>query len=44
MEPEILQGEPYNYKCYLFSIGETLYFLAFNKNPFPGNTEVAKIH
>lgn len=35
MAPEILKGEPYNYKCDLFSIGATLYTLVFKENPFP---------
>ena len=44
MAPEILKEEPYNSKCDLFSIGATLYFLAFKEVPFPGESSTTKIY
>ena len=37
--PEILNGEKYNYKCNLWSIGVIIYRLKFIKSPFNGQTE-----
>ena len=39
MAPEIINGEEYNYKCDLWSIGIIIYRLKFDKFPFSGQTE-----
>jgi len=42
MAPEILklkEGEEYNYKCDLWSIGIIIYRLLYLKSPFPGEVE-----
>ena len=39
MAPEILNGELYNYKCDLYSLGICLYVLIFKDFPFKGGTE-----
>ena len=39
MAPEILNGEKYNYKCDLWSLGIIIYKLYFGKSPFLGETE-----
>jgi serine/threonine protein kinase len=41
MAPEILNGEKYNYKCDLWSLGIIIYKLYFGKSPFPGESEEA---
>ena len=43
MAPEILNGEEYNYKCDLWSIGIIIYILKFGKSPFSGIIENALI-
>ena len=46
MAPEILklkEGEEYNYKCDLWSIGIIIYRLLYLKSPFPGEEEEAII-
>jgi serine/threonine protein kinase len=37
--PEIINGESYNYKIDLYSLGVILYYLIFNEYPYYGNTE-----
>ena len=39
--PEILEGEKYNYKCDLWSLGLIIYMLYFKENPFNGCTQQA---
>jgi len=41
MAPEILNGEPHNYKCDLWSIGIIIYKLFFGKPSYSGVTEMA---
>jgi serine/threonine protein kinase len=41
MASEILNGEKYNYKCDLWSLGIIIYKLYFGKSPFPGESEEA---
>jgi len=41
MAPEILNGQPHNYKCDLWSIGIIIYKLFFGKPPYSGVTEMA---
>ena len=41
MSPEILNGEEYNYKCDLWSIGIIIYRLIFGNTPYKGKTENA---
>ena len=35
MAPEILNGESYDLKCDLWSLGVILYFLYFREHPYP---------
>ena len=35
--PEILNGEPYNYKVDIWSVGVLLYVLVYKKFPFDDN-------
>ena len=44
MAPEILNGENYNEKCDLWSIGIMIYMLFFHKYPYNGNTERAVLN
>ena len=41
MAPEVLNGEEYNYKCDLWSLGIIIYLLVFGKYPYNGDTEIA---
>ena len=41
MAPEVLNGEKYNYKCDLWSLGIIIYLLFFGKYPYKGDTEIA---
>ena len=41
MAPEILNGEKYNFKCDLWSLGVIIYRLYFYKFPFSGDTDTA---
>jgi len=38
MAPEMLKEEKYNYKCDLYSLGVTLYYLYFKTFPYSGHT------
>ena len=38
--PEIINGESYNYKIDLYSLGVTLYYLIFDEYPYNGKNEV----
>ena len=40
MAPEIIKGDKYNYKCYLYSIGVDLYYSVFREFPYSGWTEM----
>jgi len=44
MAPEILEGEKYNFKCDLWSIGIIIYILIFGKSPYSGKNEIALLN
>ena len=44
MAPEVLEGEKYDNKCDLWSIGIIIYQLYFKEVPYNGNTEVALLN
>ena len=44
MAPELLNGQKFNSKCDLWSLGIILYRLFFYKPPFVGDTEIALIN
>ena len=41
MAPEVLNGEKYNYKCDLWSLGIIIYLLVFGNYPYNGETNIA---
>jgi len=41
MAPEVLEGEKYNYKCDLWSLGVIIYILYFKSYPYMGMNELA---
>ena len=41
MAPEILNGEKYNSKCDIWSLGIIIYQLYFKEYPFKGDNEIA---
>ena len=43
MAPEVLNGEEYNYKCDLWSLGIIIYLLVFGQYPYNGDTEIATL-
>ena len=45
MAPEILNGESYNFKCDLWSLGVIIYILYFRELPYPmAKTDIALIN
>ena len=41
MAPEVLEGEKYNFKCDLWSLGVIIYMLYFKNYPYQGVSEIA---
>ena len=44
MAPEIMNGETYNYKCDLYSLGVCLYFSIFFEFPYEGSHEITLLN